>query len=214
MAGCKTDFLFTLLLPTKFFIYYSLSGAAGTSTTARTVATGGQAKPPLVVISGSPIKLTPLSRAGGTLTGAQASTGTGGNITCTLVHVQPFNATTKQNIAPKAGGSPSKQAVPLQLQKIVPISVAATSLAKIQSGTAPQFTLATPTGPATSVRHIAPKVNIVQAVPSGQAVQITPVVRNIAPAEKPVQIPQQVLNLLPLFSGLCCIKQHLETSCI
>lgn len=167
-------------------------GAAGTSTTARTVATGGQAKPPLVVISGSPIKLTPLSRAGGTLTGAQASTGTGGNITCTLVHVQPFNATTKQNIAPKAGGSPSKQAVPVQLQKIVPISVAATSLAKIQSGTAPQFTLATPTGPATSVRHIAPKVNIVQAVPSGQAVQITPVVRNIAPAEKPVQIPQQL----------------------
>lgn len=94
----------------------------------------------------------------------------------------------------------------MQLQKIVPISVAATSLAKIQSGTAPQFTLATPTGPATSVRHIAPKVNIVQAVPSGQAVQITPVVRNFAPAEKPVQIPQQVhvLNLLPLFSGLCC----------
>lgn len=172
-----------------------VAGATGTTTTNRTVAAAGQAKPPLVVISGSPIKLTPLSRAGSVLTGAQTNSGAGGNITCTLVHVQPFNAATKQNIAPKAGGSPSKQAVPVQLQKIVPISVTATTLAKLQSGTTPQFTVAAPQAPATSVRHIAPKVNIVQAVPSGQAVQIAPSlqIRNIAPAaEKPPQIPQQL----------------------
>ncbi|KAJ7379164.1 nucleobase-containing compound biosynthetic process [Desmophyllum pertusum] len=172
-----------------------VSGAQGSSastSTARTIiTTSSQSKPPLVVISGSPIKLTPLSRAGAALAGGQTNSGTG-NITCTLVHVQPFNAAAKQHIAPKAGGSPNKQSLPLQLQKLVPISVVTTSLAKIQSGTAPQFTIA---GPLSNVRHIAPKVNIVSALPSGQAVQLTTPslqVRNIVSAEKTAQGPQQL----------------------
>lgn len=172
-----------------------VQGASGTMTATRTVATAAQSKPPVVVISGSPIKLTPLSRTGAALTGAQTNSATGGNITCTLVHVQPFNAAAKQHIAPKTGSSPSKQPVPLQIQKLVPISVAATSLSKIQSGTQPQFTIAAPAAPTTSVRHIAPKVNIVSAMPSGQTVQLTTPsiqVRNIAPAEKPAQVPQQL----------------------
>lgn len=129
------------------------------------------------------------------MTGGQANSGAAGNITCTLVHVQPFNAAAKQHIAPKAGGSPSKQTLPLQLQKLVPISVATTSLGKIQTGAAPQFTVAAPAGPVSNVRPIAPKVNIVSAVPSGQAVQLTTPtlqVRNIAPTEKTAQVPQQV----------------------
>lgn len=73
---------------------------------------------------------------------------------------------------------------------------ATTSLGKIQTGTAPQFTVAAPAGPVSNVRHIAPKVNIVSAaVPTGQAVQLTTPtlqVRNIAPAEKTAQVPQQV----------------------
>ena len=169
-------------------------GTSVTTAAARTVTTGAQAKPPLVVISGSPIKLTPLSRTGAALATGQANSGAAGNITCTLVHVQPFNAAAKQHIAPKAGGSPNKQTLPVQLQKLVPISVATTSLGKIQTGTAPQFTVAAPA--VSNVRHIAPKVNIVPAaVPSGQAVQLTTPtlqVRNIAPAEKTAQVPQQV----------------------
>ncbi|KAL9984790.1 hypothetical protein ACROYT_G007123 [Oculina patagonica] len=170
-------------------------GTAVTSTTARTITTAAQSKPPLVVISGSPIKLTPLSRAGAALTGGQANSVAAGNFTCTLVHVQPFNAAAKQHIAPKAGGSPSKQTLPLQLQKLVPISVATTSLGKIQTGAAPQFTVAAPAGPVSTVRPIAPKVNIVSAVPSGQTVQLTTPtlqVRNIAPTEKTAQVPQQL----------------------
>ena len=171
-------------------------GTSVTTAAARTVTTGAQAKPPLVVISGSPIKLTPLSQTGAALTTGQANSGAAGNITCTLVHVQPFNAAAKQHIAPKAGGSPNKQTLPVQLQKLVPISVATTSLGKIQTGTAPQFTVAAPAVPVSNVRHIAPKVNIVPAaVPSGQAVQLTTPtiqVRNIAPAEKTAQVPQQV----------------------
>lgn len=123
------------------------------------------------------------------------------------MHVQPFNAAAKQHIAPKAGGSPNKQSLSLQLQKLVPISVVTTSLAKIQSGTAPQFTIA---GPLSNVRHIAPKVNIVSALPSGQAVQLTTPslqVRNIVSAEKTAQGPQQVLifniiKMLILGNGL------------
>ena len=177
------------------FIAVSQTGTSVTTATARTVTTGAQSKPPLVVISGSPIKLTPLSRTGTALTSGQANSGATGNITCTLVHVQPFNAAAKQHIAPKAGGSPNKQTLPVQLQKLVPISVATTSLGKIQTGTAPQFTVAAPAGPVSNVRHIAPKVNIVSAAPSGQAVQLTTPtiqVRNIAPAEKTAQVPQQV----------------------
>lgn len=161
----------------------------------RAITTTAQSKPPLVVISGSPIKLTPLSRTGAGLTSGQTNSGSTGNITCTLVHVQPFNAAAKQHIAPKTGGSPSKQTIPLQLQKLVPISVATTSLTKVQSGSTPQFTVAAPSGSVSGVRHIAPKVNIVSAVPSGQAVQLTTPsmqVRNIAPAEKTAQVPQQV----------------------
>lgn len=172
----------------------SQTGPAATSTTARTITTVAQSKPPLVVISGSPIKLTPISRAGATLTGGQANSSAAGNITCTLVHVQPFNAAAKQHIAPKAGGSPSKQTLPVQLQKLVPISVATTNLTKIQTGAAPQFTLAAPAGTVSNVRPIAPKVNIVSAVP-GQTVQLaapTLQVRNIAPSEKTAQVPQQV----------------------
>lgn len=172
-----------------------MQGATGTTTNTRTVATNAQSKPPVVVISGSPIKLTPLSRTGAALGGAQANSGTGNNITCTLVHVQPFNATTKQHIAPKAGGSPNKAPVPLQIQKLVPISVAASSLAKIQPGTTPQFTMAAPAASTTNVRHIAPKVSIVPAVPGAQTVRLTTPamqVRNIAPAEKPAQVPQQL----------------------
>lgn len=204
---------------------FHTTGTSGTTTNTRTVTTAAQSKPPVVVISGSPIKLTPLSRAGAALGGAQTNSATGGNITCTLVHVQPFNAAAKQHIAPKAGGSPSKQ---IQIQKVIPISVAPTSLAKIQSGTTSQFTIAAPTGPTTTVRHIAPKVNIVSAVPSGQTVQLTTPsiqVRNIAPAEKPAQVPQQVLvfslkhslqghycrnNLLAVFSEL--LKSHTQTN--
>ena len=152
--------------------------------------TGAQSKPPLVVISGSPIKLTPLSRTGAALTSGQANSGAAGNITCTLVHVQPFNAAAKQHIAPKAGGSPNKQTLPVQLQKLVPISVATTSLGKIQTGTAPQFTVAAPAGPVSNVRHIAPKVNIVPAAVPLTTPSIQ--VRNIAPAEKTAQVPQQV----------------------
>jgi len=180
---------------TQCTVVSAAQGATGTTSAARTIATGTPSKPPVVVISGSPIKLTPLSRAGAALAGAQTNSGTGGNITCTLVHVQPFNAAAKQHIAPKAGGSPSKQAVPLQIQKLVPISVAVTTLAKVQSGTTPQFTMTAPAAPTTTVRHIAPKVNIVSAVPSGQTVQLTTPsiqVRNIAPAEKPAQVPQQL----------------------
>lgn len=140
--------------------------------------------------------MTPLSRTGAALTTGQANSGAAGNITCTLVHVQPFNAAAKQHIAPKAGSSPNKQTLPVQLQKLVPISVATTSLGKIQTGTAPQFTVAAPAVPVSNVRHIAPKVNIVPAaVPTGQTVQLTTPtiqVRNIAPAEKTAQIPQQV----------------------
>lgn len=164
------------------------------TTAARTITTAAQSKPPLVVISGSPIKLTPLSRGGTTLTGGQTNSSSAGNITCTLVHVQPFP--NKQHIAPKTGGSPSKQTIPVQLQKLVPISVATTSLTKVQSGTAPQFTIAAPAGSVSGVRHIAPKVNIVSTVPTGQAVQLTTPtvqVRNIAPAvEKTAQVPQQL----------------------
>lgn len=171
-------------------------GTSVTTATPRTVTTGAQSKPPLVVISGSPIKLTPLSRTGAALTTGQANSGAAGNITCTLVHVQPFNAAAKQHIAPKAGSSPNKQTLPVQLQKLVPISVATTSLGKIQTGTAPQFTVAAPAVPVSNVRHIAPKVNIVPAaVPTGQTVQLTTPtiqVRNIAPAEKTAQIPQQL----------------------
>ena len=186
---------------------FHTTGASGTTTNTRTVTTAAQSKPPVVVISGSPIKLTPLSRAGAALGGVQTNSGSGGNITCTLVHVQPFNAAAKQHIAPKAGGSPSKQSVPIQIQKVIPISLASTSLAKIQSGATPQFTIATPTGPTTTVRHIAPKVNIVSAVRSGQTVQLTTPslqVRNIAPAEKPAQVPQQVT----VFSLKCSMQGH------
>lgn len=164
------------------------------TTVARTITTAAQSKPPLVVISGSPIKLTPLSRGGAALTGAQTNSSSTGNITCTLVHVQPF--TNKQHIAPKTGSSPSKQTIPVQLQKLVPISVATSSLTKVQTGTAPQFTIAAPAGSVSGMRHIAPKVNLVSAVPTGQAVQLTTPtvqVRNIAPAvEKTAQVPQQV----------------------
>ncbi|XP_058961239.2 protein lin-54 homolog isoform X1 [Pocillopora verrucosa] len=164
------------------------------TTVARTITTATQSKPPLVVISGSPIKLTPLSRGGAALTGAQTNSSSTGNITCTLVHVQPF--TNKQHIAPKTGSSPSKQTIPVQLQKLVPISVATSSLTKVQTGTAPQFTIAAPAGSVSGMRHIAPKVNLVSAVPTGQAVQLTTPtvqVRNIAPAvEKTAQVPQQL----------------------
>ena len=157
-----------------------------TASSSKTVATAAQPTPPLVVISGSPIKLTPISRAGGALTGGQS------NSNITVFQVQPLNAATKQHIAPKTGSPSKQQSVQLQLQKLLPISVA-TTLSKLQPGTAPQFTLANPTGQTTNVRHIAPKVSIVSAVPSGPTVQLaTPQVRNIAPAEKPAQ---QVISL-------------------
>ena len=170
---------------------FNTIGSSGTTSSTKAVVANAHSKQPVVVISGSPIKLTPLSRAGAALGAGQASSSVGNNITCTLVHVQPLNATSKQNIAPKAGASPSKTPVPLQIQKLVPISVAASSLAKIQPGATPQFTMAA--APTTSVRHIAPKVSIVSAVPGSQTVRLTTPslqVRNIAPAEKPTQVPQ------------------------
>ena len=170
---------------------FNTTGTSGTTSSTKGVVANAHSKQPVVVISGSPIKLTPLSRAGASLGAVQASSSAGNNITCTLVHVQPLNAASKQNIAPKAGASPSKTSVPLQIQKLVPISVAASSLAKIQPGTTPQFTMAA--APTTSVRHIAPKVSIVSAVPGAHTVRLTTPslqVRNIAPAEKPAQVPQ------------------------
>lgn len=179
------------LSKTQCTVVSVMQGPSGTTSSTKAVVANAHSKQPVVVISGSPIKLTPLSRAGAALGAGQASSSVGNNITCTLVHVQPLNATSKQNIAPKAGASPSKTPVPLQIQKLVPISVAASSLAKIQPGTTPQFTMAA--APTTSVRHIAPKVSIVSAVPGSQTVRLTTPslqVRNIAPAEKPAQVPQ------------------------
>ncbi|KAK3735218.1 hypothetical protein QZH41_010028, partial [Actinostola sp. cb2023] len=91
-----------------------------------------------------------------------------GNIT--FVQVQKVNPATKQPIAVKGAGSPSKQGQSFHIQKIIPINLATTL---------PQAVPSTPVTMATcssgvTVRSIAPKMNIAPAPSVTQAVQLAP----------------------------------------
>ena len=112
-----------------------------------------QGSPQLVVISaGSPIKITPIAIK----TGSRGSVQAGPSANVTFVQVQPIAATGKQTIVPRAAGSPSKQ--PVQVQKVVPITVASSQIKTQPTGNV-QFTVATSAVPTTTtVRQIAPKV--------------------------------------------------------
>ena len=106
----------------------------------------------------------------------------------TFVQVQPISATGKQPIVQRAAGSPSKQTI--QLQKVVPITVASSQTKSQSSGTV-QFTVAsTTTAPVTTaVRQIAPKV-IAPMQTGNQVIQGATAVQVQQP--KPLQVQQQV----------------------
>lgn len=144
-----------------------------------------QSSPQLVVISaGSPIKITPISIK---TSGARGAVQAGPSANVTFVQVQPIAATGKQTIVPRATGSPSKQTV--QVQKVVPITVASSQLKTQAAGTV-QFTVASSAAPTTTtVRQIAPKV-LAPLQTGNQVIQGATAVQVQQP--KQLQVQQQV----------------------
>ncbi|XP_031572762.1 protein lin-54 homolog [Actinia tenebrosa] len=141
------------------------------------VSTMNQPISPMVVISGSPVKLTQIrpsrsvvSGSTGQLSGVQLQgQGIKGNVR--FFQVQNVNPTSKQPISVKLTGSPSKQGQTHQLQKVIPINLATTGNQVVTSS---HITMATSGSGGATVRSIAPKMNIAPAPTISQTIQLAP----------------------------------------